>query len=110
MTIDTGTKYSALLNFVDARITDDEHGAAMAIARGGREYHVPWRTTGYDVAVNPEWARRDLAGKRKMLRLAHAQLDHGNVPAVVATWRQVLLLLAAAWADHPDYRIEWDRP
>jgi hypothetical protein len=111
MTIDhPGGKYGPLVDFVNDRLDEDEHGAALAIARYDATSQPPWRSAGEHIIANPRWARRDLAAKRRLVAQAAAQLRNGMMPAVVITWRQVLLALAACYADHPAYRPEWERP
>lgn len=119
-----------LTAFIDARLDEDE-AAAIAAGDGAAE-SARWRTREhpsdsgivrdgqgavviYDEGVpsdedaahiarhDPDRALRDVAAKRAILAL----YDNPEGYAYSVALERVVVQLATAWSDHPDYRQEW---
>ncbi len=120
----------ALIDFVEARLADDEHvargvagsGTWAAYLEGGDDGRAIESTPGGDpgavvgdeamtmhmIRHDPERALRDVASKRAIIAQARAyspELEHGDN----GEWAfdQVLYHLATTWIEHPDFRPEW---
>lgn len=94
-----------LTEFLLARLAEDE-----TIARDWRhnrdKVEIHGGGTGYERLVNPDHVLADVEAKRAVLRLLDQIGGHyePNSARVVPNIRR---LLAAPYADHPDYDQEW---
>lgn len=119
-----------LVEFVEARLADDERIAREVEQRG------PWAVSEYEgslyetdygvfalgpyggsvvggehvVRHDPARVLRDVAAKRRLLALAKTHLrfdEHHPSPFYAGFGETMLISLAAPFADHPDYSSEW---
>jgi hypothetical protein len=109
-----------LIAFLLARY--DEHEAALARVTGRRFYacddgHVeeaveqwaddtdrlPNHHNTWALVLDPDQLLAELATKRSIVERYAFLAEHGDT----GDYRWVLIVLAAAYADHPDYQPEW---
>jgi hypothetical protein len=84
-----------LIEFLLARITDDE-----ALAANASSYYWGRRTLSERVLAECE-------AKRRIIEAAPWANNGGHSAMKDLPGRWILRLLAAVYADHPDYRDEW---
>lgn len=117
-----------LVTFLRARIDEDDLTVREANTSPEMVTGIPRSYAKAPVAIhiarfaNPDRALREIEAKREMLRLAAQSRKNANLPpetphgpsgagffvkGYAAAMEHTLRLLAAVYADHPDYRPEW---
>lgn len=99
-----------LVEFLTARLDDDEERARFVQSQIEGEWHKPfetWRLSWHDeydlLCIEPERALREVEAKRAIAQSA----DEMTVTEYAGVGDRILAHLATVYSDHPDYDAEW---
>lgn len=92
-----------IVDFLEARITEDEREAGSGWSRMG---DTRWERDGYGRnMLTPSAVLAECAAKREMLARVPRNADPYDPGGYTSA--HTIRVLAAIYADHPDYREEW---